>query len=72
MVVLFCIVLTSCLLILDKVDKPKQNGSADGEDAVQGSKQGECVFVEHVTFVDSNEYHVSYYYISLLIRSIYC
>ena len=24
-----------------QVDKPKQNGSADGDDAVQGSKQGE-------------------------------
>lgn len=32
-----------CVLIFDKVDKPKQNGSADGEDAQQGSKQGEHV-----------------------------
>ena len=27
----------------DKVDKPKQNGSADGDDSLQGSKQGKCV-----------------------------
>lgn len=29
-----------------QVDKPKQNGSADGDDALQGSKQG-----EHTVFV---------------------
>lgn len=35
--------LTLCVLIFDKADKPKQNGSADGEDAVQGSKQSKHV-----------------------------
>lgn len=40
---IYCTLLTSCVLIFNKVDKPKQNGSADGEDALQGSKQGERV-----------------------------
>lgn len=36
-----CFWFTSCSLIAEKVDKPKQNGSTESEDSLQGNRQGE-------------------------------
>ena len=33
----------SVLFISEKVDKSKQNGSAEGDDGMQGAKKGELV-----------------------------